>query len=288
MLASASLTWKYSANTPSLMLANFHPPSAPPDCEECPACEAESVQSGVIAPTTIWSPGLKRLTAAPTWWTTPTASCPRVRFSRGPIAPWTVCTSEVQMRALVVLTIASVGPGTGIGLSANPTLPIPFITKARIAVDLPRTYQVRMRMRREVLDALAPMSLGHRCRRRYGSCRGIGRGVSDAVDAPGAYRWPRSRRTPGRLALAASDSSQPGAPPRIGPQPPAGATASHRLCRGSARAQWRLAVPPQRRGARRANSRTVKGDQHQRREPAGHDNRRAGVGRPVKAAQERA
>ena len=40
------------------------------------------------------------------------------------------------MRALVVLTIASVGPGVGIGLSANPTLPIPFITKACIAVDL--------------------------------------------------------------------------------------------------------------------------------------------------------
>jgi hypothetical protein len=32
--------------------------------------------------------------------------------------------------------MASVGPGVGIGLSANPTLPIPFITKARIAVDL--------------------------------------------------------------------------------------------------------------------------------------------------------
>src|ERR1700722_3655579 len=66
----------------------------------------------------------------------PTASCPKVRLSRGPIAPCTVCTSEVQMRALVVLTIASVGPEVGIGLSANPTLPIPFITKARIAVHL--------------------------------------------------------------------------------------------------------------------------------------------------------
>src|ERR1700720_536733 len=118
------------------MLANCLGLRAPPDCEECPACEAESVHSGVIAPTTIWSPGWKRLTAAPTWWTTPTASCPRVRFSRGPIAPLTVCTSEVQMRALVVLTMASVGPGVGIGLSANPTLPIPFITKARIAVHL--------------------------------------------------------------------------------------------------------------------------------------------------------
>src|SRR5271169_1871336 len=66
----------------------------------------------------------------------PTASCPRVRLSRGPIAPLTVCTSEVQIRALVVLTMASVGPGVGIGFSANPTLPIPFITKARIVVDL--------------------------------------------------------------------------------------------------------------------------------------------------------
>ena len=27
-------TWKYSANTPSLMLANFHPPSALPDYDE--------------------------------------------------------------------------------------------------------------------------------------------------------------------------------------------------------------------------------------------------------------
>src|SRR5215469_11614983 len=53
------------------------------------------------------------------------------------MAPCTVCTSEVQMSALVVLMIASVGPGVGIGLSANPTLPIPFITKARMALLLP-------------------------------------------------------------------------------------------------------------------------------------------------------
>src|SRR5512146_2871248 len=50
------------------------------------------------------------------------------------------------MRALVVLTTASVGPGEGIGLSAKPTLPIPFITKARIAVDLhTQRYAVRVR-----------------------------------------------------------------------------------------------------------------------------------------------
>src|SRR5438105_604747 len=132
MLASASLTWKYSANTPSLVFENFQPPSGCWDCDECPSCEATSPQSGVMAPTTTRSPGMKYLTSLPTAYTTPTASWPRVRFSRGPIAPWTVCESDVQINARVVLTMASFGPGCGIGLTANPTRSIDAITNARI------------------------------------------------------------------------------------------------------------------------------------------------------------
>ena len=64
----------------------------------------------------------------------PTASCPSVRFFRGPIPPPTVCESEVQMSALVVWTIASFGPGRGTGLSMNPTDPISFMTKAFIGL----------------------------------------------------------------------------------------------------------------------------------------------------------
>src|SRR5258708_31282826 len=64
----------------------------------------------------------------------PTASCPRVRFSRGPTAPPTVWESEVQIRALVVLIIASFGPGWGMGFSMKPTSPIVFITKAFMLV----------------------------------------------------------------------------------------------------------------------------------------------------------
>src|SRR5215471_19923058 len=47
--------------------------------------------------------------------------------------PWTVCESDVQIRALVVLTMASFGPGFGIGLSMKPVWPIFFITNAFIA-----------------------------------------------------------------------------------------------------------------------------------------------------------
>src|SRR5213596_1781138 len=57
-----------------------------------------------MAPTRTRSPGLKSLTLLPTSCTMPTASCPSVRFSRGPMAPPTVWESEVQIRALVVLT----------------------------------------------------------------------------------------------------------------------------------------------------------------------------------------
>ena len=40
MFASASLTWKYSAKTPSLVLANFQPPSGAPDCDAYPSWAA--------------------------------------------------------------------------------------------------------------------------------------------------------------------------------------------------------------------------------------------------------
>jgi hypothetical protein len=48
------------------------------------------------------------------------------------MAPWTVWVSDVQIRARVVLMIASSGPGEGIGLSMKPTSPILFITKVFI------------------------------------------------------------------------------------------------------------------------------------------------------------
>jgi hypothetical protein len=50
--------------------------------------------------------------------------------------PLTVFESEVQMSALVVCTMASFGPGRGIGLSMKPTRPISLITKAFIAASL--------------------------------------------------------------------------------------------------------------------------------------------------------
>jgi hypothetical protein len=48
------------------------------------------------------------------------------------MAPWTVWVSDVQTSAVVVLTIASSGPGSGIGFSIIPTRSIPCITKARM------------------------------------------------------------------------------------------------------------------------------------------------------------
>jgi len=50
----------------------------------------------------------------------------------GPIAPWIVCESEVQINARFVLTTASFGPGVGTGLSMNPTSSRDFITNAFI------------------------------------------------------------------------------------------------------------------------------------------------------------
>ena len=47
-------------------------------------------------------------------------------------APLTVCTSEVQISAAVVRTIASSGPGSGTGLSTTPVSPTFLITNARI------------------------------------------------------------------------------------------------------------------------------------------------------------
>src|SRR5919112_5886490 len=133
MLAWASFTWKYSAKTPSLMFENFQPPSGAPDCDAWPAWAAGSPQSGVIAPTSTRSPGRMTSTALPTSETTPTASWPSVRSVRGPMPPATVWESEVQMRAAVVFTIASFGPGLGTGLSIIATAPMPFITNAFIA-----------------------------------------------------------------------------------------------------------------------------------------------------------
>src|ERR671918_767232 len=48
--------------------------------------------------------------------------------------PATVWESEVQIKAAVVFTIASFGPGLGTGFSVIPTAPISFITNAFIVV----------------------------------------------------------------------------------------------------------------------------------------------------------
>src|SRR5690606_1315727 len=131
--ASASLTWKYSAKLPSFTFANFHPPSMPWHCDVYPRMQFSQWKHGVIAFTATRSPSRTLFTSRPTFATMPTASCPSVRFSRSPIAPLTVCVSDVQTSARVVLMIASFGPGSGgSGLSRKPTSPIRFITKARI------------------------------------------------------------------------------------------------------------------------------------------------------------
>jgi hypothetical protein len=43
-------------------------------------------------------------------------------------------------RARVVLIIASLGPGSGMGFSMNPTLPVPCITNACIMVAIPSSF----------------------------------------------------------------------------------------------------------------------------------------------------
>ena len=78
---------------------------------------------------------MKPVTAEPSAWTTPTDSCPRVRSLGTGSAPLTVCTSEVQISAAVVLTIASSGPGVGIGFSTTSVRPISLITNARMVSD---------------------------------------------------------------------------------------------------------------------------------------------------------
>ena len=50
-------------------------------------------------------------------------------------APLTVWTSEVQISAAVVLTIASSGPGVGTGFSITSVRPISLITNARMVSD---------------------------------------------------------------------------------------------------------------------------------------------------------
>jgi len=77
-------------------------------------------------------PTSKPFTADPSFSMTPTDSWPSVRPSGTGSAPFTVCTSEVQISAAVVRTIASSGPGSGIGFSTMPVSPTFLITNARI------------------------------------------------------------------------------------------------------------------------------------------------------------
>src|SRR5436305_14763686 len=67
---------------------------------------------------------------------TPTDSCPNVRPGSTGSAPFTVCTSEVQISAAVVRTTASSGPGTGIGFSTTAVSPTLLITNARIVAAI--------------------------------------------------------------------------------------------------------------------------------------------------------
>src|SRR5690606_18470869 len=63
----------------------------------------------------------------------PTASWPSVRLWRSPIAPLTVCVSDVQTMAVVVLIRASFGPGSGgTGFSITLVDPTFSITKTFI------------------------------------------------------------------------------------------------------------------------------------------------------------
>ena len=122
-LPSASLTWKYSANTPSLKLENFQPASIPPECMGKPRWASREFQSGVMADTMTLSPGLKSLTKAPTSSTMPTASWPKIISLRSPMAPsQTVWTSDVQGLRAIGRTMASIGPQAGRSFSIQPTL----------------------------------------------------------------------------------------------------------------------------------------------------------------------
>lgn len=120
-----------------------------------------------MAPTSTRSPGRKSFTSLPTECTVPTASWPSVRFSLGPMPPCTVWESDVQIRALVVLTTAAPGPGSGTGLSMKPTRPISFITNAFMRLPfLPAHRCARQRVPAEsaaapgVSRSLLPLSQG--------------------------------------------------------------------------------------------------------------------------------
>ena len=76
------------------------------------------------------------VTAEPSAWTTPTDSWPSVRPVGTGSAPLTVWTSEVQISAAVVLTIASSGPGVGMGFSITSVRPTSLITNARMVSDM--------------------------------------------------------------------------------------------------------------------------------------------------------
>ena len=77
-------------------------------------------------------PSVQPVTADPSLWMTPTDSWPRVRPSGTGRAPLTVWTSEVQIKAAVVRTIASSGPGSGIGFSTTAVDPTRSMTSARM------------------------------------------------------------------------------------------------------------------------------------------------------------
>ena len=135
-LPSASLTWKYSEKTPSLMLENFHPASIPPECMANPACASSELQSGVIAGTSTRSPGLKSRTSEPTSTTWAQHSWPRIMLCRSPTAPsQTVCTSEVQRATANGLQMASSGPHCGRSFSIQPTSPIFSMAKPFISMS---------------------------------------------------------------------------------------------------------------------------------------------------------
>ena len=104
----------------------------PPHCDEKPRWQESQRQHGVIAFTATRSPISNPCTFEPSAHTVPTDSCPSVRPRGISSVPRTVWTSDVQTRACVVLTIASLGPGSGIGLSTTATLPTDSMTNAFI------------------------------------------------------------------------------------------------------------------------------------------------------------
>lgn len=129
-----------------------------PPLRRVPSQVVVAVWQGVIALTATRSPSRKPLIWLPSLYTIPTVSCPSVRFSRVPMAPFTVCTSDMHARARVVLIMASLGPTSfGMGFPVNPTLPMPCITNPFMVAPITCPFLQSAPIRRQQMP---PPALG--------------------------------------------------------------------------------------------------------------------------------